>query len=418
MASLFNPATPRWRAAAAVGVIGVLAVAAVLTIFLPTAQPTQDLPSGITPQEYRDAERRFVRLQHRPATPDDVLMLLGELASQAGDYRRASDCFHTIPVDHPQYGPAARFQEAEALLRQERATAAETAIRQFLTAPSHTTKDATQLQVRAHQWLTYLLSVQLRFDERRQVLRAQSLLRPLDVHETSWLHFPMLVIWNTPAAWNRLQNYRQREPDDLPLQIAEARYLTANGRLEEAWEQLTDLHGRYASNRECAAAILECSYDRGDWRAFAALHAEIPSFESGEPTLLTLMRGHGAMHAGHWATAIGHFEQVLVADPSHPAAHAGIARSRPHVDGTTEAEASLEALQALSEIRLELARAAVEDVEAINRIARLSEQLGLSQAATDYRALAVRITSHPQSQQSRFAPREAAPLTSSSASER
>lgn len=134
-------------------------------------EPQVSLPAGMTPDEYDRAAAMF-RSFYPGSSPDrfDILSLSGELAANEEDYAKAIACLREIPTSHPRYGLPARLQEGTALVKLHRVTEAESVLREYLSEARKKESIRIQDVIDAYKWMNYVLSAELRLEERAAFL--------------------------------------------------------------------------------------------------------------------------------------------------------------------------------------------------------------------------------------------------------
>lgn len=362
-------------------VFGLLAVAAAGVVFWLTR--SEPLPEGITPQQFSKAAEQFRNQYEREPDRMDVLSFAGELAIVDGRHEDAVACFAAIPSEHPEYGLSARLQEGHVLLKLNRAVDAEKSFRDFLTLAARTPGVAQEHIFSARKQLAFLLSVELRFEERQAVLRAAHEGGAVDVFDSKQFFFPHLLIWNSETGSKRLARFLKVDPRNRQLRIAQARYVASRGQLEEAITQLDAVLGEDPDNVRAVSALLECFFLADDWVRFNDLYKMYPEYQVAEPWLMTRMRGHWDMHNKEWKNAAERFRQVLAADSTNPWAQSGLARALKEMG---EAEAAGEAASRsaiIAKIRVDLARG--NEKEPLVELAEDCEKIGLPDAAAVFR---------------------------------
>ena len=219
-------------------------------------------PPSVSPTEYEEARRKFVTLFRREPNDADLMMLLGETAIRDEQLDRAIDCFERVPSDNTRYGASARLQEAQALLRRDHAVKAEASFRAFLElVEPHSSAHQEQVLV-AQDWLVFLMAVELRFEDRKEILHTKIQSGRFDVYDAKQYYFPTLLIWQSNLGSSRLREFLQRTPGDRLLRIADARYLVGEGKLETASQLLDTLRKEYPNDPAVIAASLECLYEQ------------------------------------------------------------------------------------------------------------------------------------------------------------
>jgi predicted Zn-dependent protease len=321
-----------------------------------------------------------------------VLSLVAELAVAEERLEAAAASFAEIPSDHPKYGLAARFQQGQVLMRLNRADAAEENFRDFLRrATADPAAVPAEHAVTAYKWLTYLLSVQLRLEERKPVLADVHRYGLADVLDSKQYFFPHLLILNSPAGRQRLVEFLAEAPEDPELQIALGRYRTAEGRLEESQAFLTKLYEQRPQDLRVAAALLEACFEADDQEAFGQIAAALPTPQPGEPWLLMRMRGEFALQQAQYEEAVRHFENALDEDPAYLPCRMGLAHALGELSETEARDQTLQAAAVLAEIRVDLSNVQADDPAPLLDLVAKCEQIGLKKAAEMFRRHAIAI---------------------------
>lgn len=383
-----------WKAALAVAVVAAVAIA--VWYLLPRAD---SLPRGLSADEYAAAEARYRQI-YPNAEPDriDVLSLAAELAVADEQWETAVACFREIPSEHPRYGMAARLQEAQVLVRLNRADAAEKSLREYLALATANTSQATvQDVVLAYKWLTYLLSVEFRLEERKPVLAEMHAYGIADVLDSKQYCFPNLLILNSPGGRQRLEEFLAEDPDNPVLRVALGRYRTLEGRLEEAQEVLEAVRRERPDDLHAAAALLESYFEEDNREAFARVAEELPEVGAGEPWLLTRMRGEWALIEQRFEDAAEHFQRALEEDPAYLPCQMGLAQVYAGLSQVEEREEALRRTSILAEIRVELPNVEADTEEPIVQLVEKCEQIDYARAAEVFRAHAEMIRRRAES---------------------
>lgn len=349
------------------------------------------LPVGVSRQEYEQAAQQFRAVYRREPNRMEALSLLAELSVAEDRLETAAACFRAIPTTDDKFGLSARLQEGQVLIRLNRARDAERSLREFLT---HAETDATVPRshlVTARTWLAYLLSVELRFEERRRVLAELHASGHADVYDSKQYHFPTLLLWHSSTGRHRLVQFLEQDSDDLVLRTAYGRYLTTDGMLDESRTLLEELHREHPSDPAVTAALLECLYEQADLDAFAQVAGTLPQHRDDEPWLLTRMRGEFALEEQRWNDAVSHFQNVLTKDPADPACQMGLARAYAGLKKDAARDEVLQRSRVLADIRVRLVGITEEDAEASRTLAETCERIGLAAAAKTFYRHAERI---------------------------
>jgi tetratricopeptide (TPR) repeat protein len=349
------------------------------------------LPAGISAEEYAEAARRYADLYGHEPSRMDVLSVLGEMAIGAERMTEAVACFREIPSADPMYGPSARLQEGQALATLRHADAAERSLREFLRLTARDPDVPVAHLVGAYKWLTYLLSVQLRFEDRRDVLDEMHARGLADVYDSKQRFFPHLLIWHSTTGREPLGEFLRNDPDDPRLRVALARYRVYEGELAEAQELLESFHRERPHDLDGTAALLECYFEQDDWTRFGRVAGSLPAYQAGEPWLLTRMRAQWALHEQQWEAAIAHFQQVIDNDPSNPWCHMGLAEAWGELGRERERQEALARSRIIAGVRVNLYNVTGTDAQASIDVARACEEIGFESAAAVFRQHARRI---------------------------
>lgn len=350
-----------------------------------------ELPSGIDQQAYASAAQQFEERYGLPPSREDVLSLLGESLVERKQWEPSFACFKAIPIEHPRYGLSARLQAGQVAIRLNRAVEAEHDLLEF---ERHVSNDASvplEHLAAARQWLVYLYSVELRYEERSQILKRLHTSGSANVYDSKQTFFPSLLIWNTALGRGKLQDFLEQNPDHLPLLIARGRYLTGAGELDAALEQLEDCWQREPENRFVKGALLECLYERNDWARMTALVKELAAPTKNDPWLLIQYCGEVALHENQWQLAADRFETLLQVDPTNLAGHIGLGKAYAALGENAAALRVQEKSKLLAKIRPVLGKVNEEDAAAADEIADQCIPLGLPEAATVFHGHAQRI---------------------------
>lgn len=347
------------------------------------------LPEGVSREQYQAASRRFTERFQR--TPDrmDVFTLLGEEAGMEHRFEAAVVCFREIPTEHPRYGLNARLQEGFFELQLKQAAGAERNFREYLRVAQDDPSVPESDLVTAYKWLSFLLSVELRLQERKPILAEMHRRGLADVLDSKQFFFPHLLLLNSALGRSRLDDFLEQDPGNVRLRVASARYLTLAGRLDESMALLEELHRAVPEDRSVIAALLECCFEQDDWSHCTGV--AVPDYNVDEPWLLTQMRAQRALEEQRWQEAARYFEAVLAEDPSNSICTMGLARAAAALGQTERHQELLRRSLVISEIRVSLVGITEEDPEAASRLAEACDSIGLTEAAEVFRGHAERI---------------------------
>ena len=339
-----------------------------------------NLPEGVSREHYQDAERRFAQMFGENPHPPDVFSMLGKTAVEEGRFETALACFRAVPIEHTTCGLDAKLQEGVVLIRLNRAPAAEQAFKTYLGCNQVDGRSWEEDLETAREWLSFLYSVQMRFEERKPILLALQESGHASVFESKQLYFPSLLIWSSSTGRERLRQFLTETPDDPQLNLSEARYLTREGRLAESLSLLEKMRKRLGDDRRCLSAILECHFESNDWSAFREAMRSVLPVSQDDPWLLTQMRGEYALHRHEWDEAIGHFHRLLQEDPTNSIAVMGLSRAYRQLGMTEESQEMQLRSLILARLRPALQKVTETDFEAAEELARECSLLGFEDA--------------------------------------
>ncbi len=346
------------------------------------------LPAGVSLMAYEEAEREFIDLFHREPNEADVMMTLAETAVRNDEPEVAIDCFARVPSEHKRYGASARLQEAQVLLRSNHAEQAEASFRAFLHL-AEANPAYPQEHVRlARDWLVFLLAVELRFEDRKELLHQMIQERQFDAYDAKQFYFPTLLIWQSTLGSSRLREFLEQTPASRLLLIAQARYLVGEGKPDAAGQVLKSLRTQYPGDVAVIAASLESLYEQASWEQFETVLSAAPAHRDDEPWLLTQLRAEFAVHSQDWTTAETYFRQVLKADPANPACHMGLAKALNGLGKTDERKAIQQRSLTLARIRVNLSAVDNTSATAARALAQDARTIQMLDAAESFEYLA------------------------------
>jgi tetratricopeptide (TPR) repeat protein len=200
-----------------------------------------------------------------------------------------------------------------------------------------------------------------------------------------------LLLWHSSTGRRRLPELLADDPQNSRLREAEGRYLTAEGRLDEARRWLEELCAADPQSLRFSAALLELLFECDDWERFAVVVARLAPYVEDEPWLLTRMRGEFALHEKRWDEAVDHWQHLLEHDPANPWAHAGLARACAGQNRIPDRDREQHRSLILSRIRVGLVNITEEDYSAATELAEQCEEIGFNEAAAAFRLHSQRI---------------------------
>lgn len=351
------------------------------------------LDIGITHQQYQSAESWIrEKFPTEPINRDAVLLVLADRAIQEGAKMRAVECYRLVHPATSKYSLTALVEEGKLLVELNQADQAEAAFRKFIDNAKFAVELNPQQVLDAFKWLTYILSVQIRQEERKLLLKEQHQIGLADPLDSKQLFFPNLLILNSPAGRKKLAGFLENAPDNPRLLLASARYKTLEGNYEAAIEQLRSLQTVRAGDLRVDAALAEALFESGDTESLTKLLESLPSFSSGEPWLLTRMRAEQALDAKQWEVAVEHFQVVLQEDPANAPAQMGLAKAWAGLKKEDKRQEALNRSGIIAQIRVNLSSVQADAEVACKDLAEKCEQLGMREAAVTFRQHAMLIS--------------------------
>lgn len=343
---------------------------------------SSEIPPGVSNQDYDEASAEFRRQFDRDADYFDVLMTLAEIATRKKDFEKAISFYQRIPPEHVRYGRSARYAEGLLLAQTDQVQRAEDSFSWFLKALDIGIPLSDREVAHARRWLSLIYSVELRPEERHKVLKALVQDDQADVHDAKQYYFESLLIWQSAFGSGRIRDFLKLDPMNRHLRNAEARYLTGQGQLEEARRRLTTLHLEDPMDLRTVAFLLECAFEMNDWSAFSTVLSETSEFKDNEPWLLTQLRGQWALHQKAWPEAEKYFRHILEIDPPNATCLMGLTRALGGQGKKAESEALMQRSLWIAKLRVSLAAISVDNAKAARKVASLSRQIGMEDAAT------------------------------------
>ena len=340
------------------------------------------LPAGVTESQYRRGERMFREI-YPDRQPDhfDTVSMAGELAVVDEQSAHAVAWFREIPTDHPRYGLPARLQEGAALIELDRLVEAEASLREYWREMKKAEGVNLQQARDAFKRLEYILSLEIRLEERSGLLKEIHQAGLADIRDSKHLFFPNLLLLNSTKGREKIRAALEKDPDSRTLRLAHARYQTFQGAYDEAITLLKELRGEFPENRRVMAYLLEAYFESGRTGPFEQLAEELPPYNETEPWLLTRLRGEDALADQRFRDATAHFENVLAADPANAAAQMGLANAWGGLDETEKQEAALERSSVLAEIRVNLNNVQSDAMRALRDLAEKCRKIEFEPAA-------------------------------------
>jgi len=366
----------------------IAASGSLVALYRPRSAP---LPDGISHDDYERAARELAIRFGRPPSAAAVFSYLGELAVQEECWLKAATCFSQIPTRTTTYGISARLQEGQIYVKLNRALDAERSLKEYLSSVASDPSTPPDHLIVARNLLTYLLSIELRFEERKQVLLSIHADGQADVFDSQQMYFPSLLLWHSSSGDSRLENFLQSDPESLTLQLARGRYLTNDGKIDEALTLLRGLCERHPENLVARAALLEALFEQNSWNEIGTVAVSLPDYDENEPWLLTRMRGELAVHQERWQEAVEQFQRVLKVDETNPWSYMGLVTAYGALDEPDRREKMLRRSAGLAKIRTSLVKVNEQDPQAAFDLSEACKSLGFQEAADTFRGHGERI---------------------------
>lgn len=360
-----------------------------------------ELPSGLSGEEYQRAEKWF-RERYATETPtrNDVLFMAGDLATADNKPDTALACYRAIPTQDPARGLAARLQEGLLLVQLNRAREAEAALRMYIDAARVAPELKLDDVISAFKWLNYVLSVEIRQEERKEFLGELHQIGLADPLDSKQYFFPNLLILNSPAGRTRIQQFLERDPQNVTLQLAQGRYKTLEGKFDEAIQLLERLLAEHPGDTRVGAALLEAYFESDRLERFDQALEGLPQYVAEEPWLLTRMRGEGSMEAKQYDEAVRYFRAVLERDPANAPSQMGLARAYQAIGDEKAQGEALRRSGILAEIRVNLSSVQPDAAAAATELAEKCESIDFDAAAKVFHMHAESIKQSQQSPRS------------------
>ena len=318
---------------------------------------TPTLPADITAEEYAQGREAFELRYGRAADEFDVLSWLGEWNLSKKRLPKAVACFDAIPSSHPKYGRMARYLQGQALLNLHRATEAELQFVDLIKLEESSPQLEPGMLIDARQRLRHILEVELRFEERHQLLQGVVDRDEADSFEAVSFCFLSLLRWNGPDTVKWLEEFHAADPTSPWLNIALGRYRTGQGRLEEARQILEGVVHEHPSNRRALAALIACLREADALEEVTRRMEGLPPQSADDPWLLLLQRGADALQNGRPLAAVAAYEQLLQQDRTCTEAWQGLAQASRLLDDQPRRKRAIEMTTMLGRIQNHLGKA-------------------------------------------------------------
>ena len=314
------------------------------------------IPAGMSAQEYRRAKDAFELKYGRPADVIDVLSWHAEWKLASDDPEQALLCFAAIPTSHPKYGHMARFQQATLLLKLHRAVEAEQQFRELIAAEEAAPALEPRLLINARENLRHILEVELRFEERQQMLAKVVERGEEGTFEAVVYSFPTVLRWNGPKSIHWLEEFHAASPRNSWLEIALGRYRTGEGRLDEARPILERIYQEEPTNLWAAAAFIACLVENDEGDRAREIMASLPPQSEGDPWQLLIQRGSFALQAGQPDAALAAYDEMIKQVRTSAEAWQGVALAAQLKNDSVRRAKALEMVAVLGRIQNHLGK--------------------------------------------------------------
>ncbi len=345
-----------------------------------------NLPEGLSVSEYETAKKWLVeRVASRAPTHLEILVMAGDLAAADGNTDTAIACYRAIPTDSPTIGLAAKLQEGLLLIGANRASEAEAAFRQYIEVARVSANLKLDDVVTSFKWLNFILSVEIRLEDRKELLAEMHEIGIADPFDSKQLFFPNLLILNSPTGRTRLAKFLENDSENFQLRLASGRYKTLEGQFDVAVQMLEPMLAEKNADLGVGAALLDAYFESNNSEKFASVLNSLPDHSELEPWLLTRMRGEFALEKKEFREAIRYFEAALRKDPAYAPCQMGLARA---YAGIGEVDSQTEALRrssVLAEIRVNLSSVQPDATKASLELADKCTSINLLEAAEAFR---------------------------------
>lgn len=343
---------------------------------------TPELPEGVTTQAWSAAAVASRRNRGGGTVEDsDVLITLARQAAGSGRTKVAMDCYAGIPEGHPRLGLQAVFEDSVLRLQSDLAASAERGFQNLLKQSQGSAKIPTRQLNVARRSLSLLFGLLMRTEERGEVLRQLMQDRQADLHDAKYYYFPSLMIWQNSWGAEKVGKFLKLDPENPHLQSAAARYLTGEGRLNEAQQVLSQLVQRDMSDLRSCGWLLECCYELDDWQTYQQVFRRLPPMTEVEPLQLTLMRGEWEIHQKNWKQAEACFHALLQRDPANSQAVMGLVRVNEQLGRIAERDQFLRRSLIIADLRVGLTVCIPGQKDAIRKVAAWCRDLQMHEAA-------------------------------------
>lgn len=246
--------------------------------------------------------------------------------------------------------------EGVALVSLFRAVEAEKQLREVIALEEASPTMKSAYLIHARQRLRHILEVEIRLEERQEMLRGV-INRGEDVSfEPVAGCFPNLIRWDGPDAVQWIEHFQASNPENAELNIALGRYRTQQGKIKEARQILEKVVQENPANLSALAALMACLREDDDPDELARIFKMTPPRSPQDPWQMLLQRGTQEIEEGHHQEAIACYEQMLKQDRTCAEAWKGLGQAKRLAGDDAESKKALQRAADLARIQSQLGK--------------------------------------------------------------
>ena len=163
--------------------------------------------------------------------------------------------------------------------------------------------------------------------------------------------------WSGPDAFQWIEHFHAKNPDDTRLSIALGRFRTIQGQLKEAKTILEAVLKSHPQNLDALAALIACLREADEPDELARVQQMLPPQSAEDPWLLLLQRGALANRDGKSEEAVAAYEQLLQQDRTAVEAWQGLGQATRLLGDLARSKHALKMSSALGRIQNHLGKA-------------------------------------------------------------
>lgn len=339
------------------------------------------LPEGLTLAGFNKAKSIYQERFGVTPKRHEVLGVAAEIAMSEQKLETALNCYREIPPDDPNIGMKAQLEQGLILVKLDRVAEAEHALTAYIMSAREAKSVAAADVIDAFKWLCFIMSVEIRLEDRKEVLLELHRAGLADPWDSKQLFFPNLLILNSTTGRDRIQKFLAHDPENINLQVANARYMTLAGEHEAAIVKLEELMAKHPNNLSVAACLLEAWFETDDQQKMRELIAKLPSHSQTEPWLLTYMRAEAALAEKDFLSVITLCKSVLNNDPAYLPCEMALASAYAAKGETELQKAQLERVSILAKMRVNLGSVRNDAPAAAGELSEMCRELKMDAAA-------------------------------------